>query len=247
MVDWRTTSTLTIYILGVYVISISISILYLYIILCILCIGLWRVYLLPITRYERNVRFVCSAAAPLTELFGEYGGGGSGGMAHHHHHQESVEEMTLADTATAATAAATAQDAGHDLALLIEGGAAAERVVGRGADADAAASTAPSMVVVGEGGSSGRSTTMIMSGGHVTEWSATGLIGHSLADNWKGVAIDGGMAGETADSFGEADNAFAAGRTISRLVEMASVEYLDGQRAKWSALQGTGVHKMQRS
>ena len=64
------------------------------------------------------------------------------------------------------------------------------------------------MGVIGEGGSSGRSTTM-MAGG--TEWSATGLHKASLA----GLAQRG------------ADFTFrAAPRTLSRLCEMSSSHYL---------------------
>jgi hypothetical protein len=75
------------------------------------------------------------------------------------------------------------------------------------------------MCVVGEGGSSGRATTM-MAGG--TEWSATGLRKASLA----GLAQRG------------ADFTFrAAPRTLSRLCEMSSTPYL----AAHAQLHGAGL------
>ena len=71
--------------------------------------------------------------------------------------------------------------------------------------AEAAAAAAS---VVGEGGSSGRSTTMI---GNV-EWSATGLVGRSLAD------LTLGTKDETR---------FAAGRAASRLTEMRGADWVN--------------------
>ena len=64
-----------------------------------------------------------------------------------------------------------------------------------------------SMSVSGEGGSSGRSTTMI---GQM-EWSATGRVGASLAQ----------LMG--ANSFTQV----ASRRTVSRLLEMSSASYLE--------------------
>ena len=60
------------------------------------------------------------------------------------------------------------------------------------------------------------------------EWSATGLPGRSLAG----------------DSFGQADNKFAAARTLSRLTEMNGVDYLEGQLARWEEASASGKHAM---
>jgi predicted ATPase len=72
----------------------------------------------------------------------------------------------------------------------------------------AAGATGATMTVSGEGGASGRSTTKIGN----TEWSATGIQGASLYDL-------------TVKS--KEDEVFAFARTVSRLMEMQSVEYID--------------------
>jgi hypothetical protein len=95
------------------------------------------------------------------------------------------------------------------------------------------------MRVAGEGGSSGRSTTMFQSDGVEAEWSATGMPGVSLAEQGRG-------SKHAADSFGHADNVFASERTMSRLCEMGSVEYLDDQRQRWSDMKRGGMHHVRR-
>jgi hypothetical protein len=70
----------------------------------------------------------------------------------------------------------------------------------KGSDQD----DATAIRVVGDGGSSGRSTTVFASDGHETEWSATGLLGVSLAENWRGQGKR-----SSSDSYGAADNKFA--------------------------------------
>ena len=95
------------------------------------------------------------------------------------------------------------------------------------------------MRVAGEGGSSGRSTTMFQSDGVEAEWSATGMPGVSLAEQGRG-------SKHAADSFGHADNVFASERTMSRLCEMGSVEYLDDQRQRWGDMKRGGIHHVRR-
>lgn len=140
--------------------------------------------------YERNCRLVCSAEAPLAEIF---------------------DKMGVDEIAAAAEKAQEQRDKEE----------------------------AETMRVAGEGGSSGRSTTMFQSGGVEAEWSATGMPGVSLAEQGRG-------SKQAADSFGHADNVFASERTMSRLHEMGSVEYLDGQRQRWGDMKRCGMHNIRR-
>ena len=89
------------------------------------------------------------------------------------------------------------------------------------------------------GGSSGRSTTMFVNAeGKEAEWSATGMPGVSLAEQGRGA--------KSADSYGHADNVFASERTLSRLTEMGSMEYLESQRSRWEEARLGGRHAVRR-
>ena len=46
------------------------------------------------------------------------------------------------------------------------------------------------------------------------------------------------------DSYGQADNKFAAARTLSRMTEMNGLEYITGQRDRWAAMASSGIHTM---
>ena len=167
--------------------------------------------------YERNCRLVCSAEAPLEEIFDKMGMDEIAAAA-----EKAAEEQRAHEEAEGAAAAAAAAAA----ASAAEGGGEEGMV------------ETSQMRVAGEGGSSGRSTTMFQSGGEEAEWSATGMIGVSLAEQGRG--------SNTADSFGHADNVFASERTMSRLHEMSSVEYLDGQRQRWGEMKLGGMHHVRR-
>jgi len=85
------------------------------------------------------------------------------------------DQMGLDEIAAAAETAKAEQE---EAELLAASEAAAES----GDDHDA-------MRVSGEGGSSGRSTTMFQSDGEEAEWSATGMIGVSLAEQGRGSKV----------------------------------------------------------
>ena len=66
----------------------------------------------------------------------------------------------------------------------------------------------------------------------------SGMPGVSLAEQGRG--------SKSADSFGHADNVFASERTMSRLTEMGSVEYLEGQSERWHEMVSSQKHVLRR-
>ena len=55
-----------------------------------------------------------------------------------------------------------------------------------------------------------------------------------------------GRGAKSADSYGHADNVFASERTLSRLTEMGSMEYLEPQRSRWEEARLGGRHAVRR-
>ena len=120
-----------------------------------------------------------------------------------HDHDAHLEHAVVATTAVGGTPGSER----HDLDLyhdLHEG------------DTDHTGLGASDLAVLPEGGSSGRSVTMVQTrAGHAVEWSGTGLQGVSLAN-----AAQGGPG--TGASFTQR----ASSRTVSRLIQMTSSSWL---------------------